>query len=289
MADTDSYAYSRSSSFSAARSPDTASPIYPERAIRPLPKSRLKSRLSPEQASTIVYPPVPPPISPTLHLSVPASASHQLTNGDEGHYHRHEPALVHEHCSCQHGDGDSGDDEVEFDHPDYRYATSVSPAVNGRTHDSVQRRLADAAKSAHDGRVPAIGGSAASSADGYESFENTSNKKKRKIPLTTISAAHQSRLSAELANMGIQGDETGDGEIDNIVLADSSHGAAYGAPGTLAGTGISGAGRGRYGRRDPKDGRRPLASTTVNTTSAHNGRPMPRTSIDGKGQGTSII
>ncbi|KAI7653739.1 hypothetical protein KC319_g10430, partial [Hortaea werneckii] len=35
---------------SAARSPDTASPIYPDRAIRPLPRSRLKSRLSPEQA-----------------------------------------------------------------------------------------------------------------------------------------------------------------------------------------------------------------------------------------------
>ena len=50
------------------RSPYTASPIYPDRAIRPLPSRRLKSKLSPEQASHIVYPP-DPPAPPALPLA----------------------------------------------------------------------------------------------------------------------------------------------------------------------------------------------------------------------------
>ncbi|QIW95617.1 hypothetical protein AMS68_001135 [Peltaster fructicola] len=262
---TDSYAYSRSSSFSAARSPDTASPIYPERAIRPLPKSRLKSKLSPEQVSSIKYPAQPPLVAPALHVNPPKSITQQNGDAAEGHYHRHEAALVHEHCSCQHGDGDSGDDEVEFDHPDYRYATSASPtAANGKVnqpHDSVQRRLMDAARFTHDGRQVTAAESASSSADGYESFENTSNKKKRKIPLTTISATHQSRLSAELANMGI----CQTNEEDEVVPSNHTTPAD-------PGTGISGAGRGRYGRRDAKDGRRPLASTTVNTPNGYAAR-----------------
>uniref|UniRef100_A0A093UMV1 Protein IBD2 n=1 Tax=Talaromyces marneffei PM1 TaxID=1077442 RepID=A0A093UMV1_TALMA len=40
--------------------PDTPSPIYPDRLIRPLPKRPLRSRLSPEAAESILFPPAPP-------------------------------------------------------------------------------------------------------------------------------------------------------------------------------------------------------------------------------------
>lgn len=171
--------------------------MYPDRVIRPLPKS-LKSRLSPEQVSSIVYPPnPPPPLSPTLNFNATDSA-HPVANGESAdglayRPHRHETSHGHDHCLCQHEDGDSGDDEVEFDHPDYRYATSAPAAmVNGKPVDSVQRRLMEAAK-LNDGKSAGVtAGSTASSAD--EGFENTSNKKKRKIPLSGASGGlHQSR------------------------------------------------------------------------------------------------
>lgn len=206
------------------------------------------------------------------------------TNGDHDHYHSHDPALVHDHCTCSHTDGDSGDDEIEFDHPDYRY---VSPAAgqNGQAgRDTLQRRLMDAAHFSSEGKPL---DSTASSADGYESFENTSNKKKRKIPLASASSSiHQSRLSAELANMGIsysarpvvEGD-VGEYATNGIQGPpnDSSAQSSY----RSAGTGISGAGRGRYGRREVKDGRRPLASTAVNSAGGHVVQQAAHTGLKG--------
>lgn len=291
----DGYAYSRSSSFSAARSPD-GNAIHSERIIRPLPRS-LKSRLSPEQASSIIYPPnPPPPLSPTLTFNAQENGVRHATNGDsiDGlayRPHRHEASHGHDHCLCQHEDGDSGDDEVEFDHPDYRYATSA-PAMNGKPVDSVQRRLMEAANGKQSGLTA---GSIASSADGYEeSFENTSNKKKRKIPLSSASGGiHQSRLSAELANMGIsqQHGEVEDGGRSAGHSVDSSPYDVSSPPNSVAGTGISGAGRGRYGRRDAKDGRRPLANTAVNTVNAYGGRAPSKGSAgaDAKAHGGWLV
>lgn len=253
------YGYSRSSSLSIARSPDTSSPIYPERAIRPLPKSRLKSKLSPEQRSSIVYPPDPQPMPPPLNFTVqePGTLVGRQPNGIARHYQYEEPVHHHHHCTCDHDHGDSGDEEVEFDHPDYRYSTNGAVATNGQAHPAEyeQRTLLEFSRVSSKPPPP---GSAASSADGYESFENTSNKKKRKIPLSSASSMHQSQLSAEMANMGIShGDGGGDRDV-----AYSYHYAPMSSPG---GTGISGAGRGRYGRQNSRNERRPLASSTMNT------------------------
>ncbi|OQN95945.1 hypothetical protein B0A48_17783, partial [Cryoendolithus antarcticus] len=260
----DGYAYSRSSSFSAARSPDTASPIYPDRAIRPLPNRKLKSRLSPEQQDTIVYPASPPPIAAPVNQAPQESTSRPATNGDVHHHHHHhhhdhdhDQQEVHDHCTCKHDDLDSGDEEVEFDHPDHRYEPLPPMQPNGKPPlDSVQRRLVEASRG---GKAAAATGSAASSADGYESFENTSNKKKRKIPLSSTSSVHQSTLSAEMASMGINND--GAADEHHAVQYQQQHGAA-----AMSGTGISGAGRGRYGR---PSGRRPLASWTASSTNAN--------------------
>ncbi|KAI6840650.1 hypothetical protein KC340_g2822 [Hortaea werneckii] len=255
---------------SAARSPDTASPIYPDRAIRPLPRSRLKSRLSPEQASHIVYPPAPPLLSPTLQFSHPTVDDQRhvaLGRGVPvgGHYEDSNGGCVH-HCTCG-DDVDSGDEEVEFDHPDYRYHTASGsvPPANGKPVDNIQQRLMAASKSG--GKLPP----SLSSADGYESFENTSNKKKRKIPLSSAnSSLQQHQLSAEMASMGLNGSTDGTLEDDGP-QAGASHPSPHGtqtqanAPvASGSGTGISGAGRGRYGRHmgwARAGERRPLGSS----------------------------
>ncbi|KAF2770680.1 hypothetical protein EJ03DRAFT_373541 [Teratosphaeria nubilosa] len=256
------------------RSPDTASPIYPERAIRPLPRSRLKSKLSPEQASGIVYPPDPPALSPTLQFDpdddkrrIHPMDGHRLPSHvhcqdqNRAPYSEGQRPDVDEHCTCgghhDHGGPDSGDEEIEFDHPDYRYPPSSAtptPAAGGHTMglapvngfkvplDSVQRRLLEASRA---GMKPPPPGSAASSADGYESFENTSNKKKRKIPLSSAGLG-QSQLSAEIASMAIS---PHDGAMDDPPGAGASLPPQHFVP-LASGTGISGAGRGRYGRQN---------------------------------------
>ena len=274
--------------------------MYPERAIRPLPKSRLKSKLSPEQQSTIAYPPEPPPISPTLNLSTQENLASsnapqsRLPNGDatHGNYLHHHPhqqhdARSHKHCTCGE-EADSGEEEVEFDHPDYRYSTAESRFAGTPTQkalDQVQRRLMDAA------RIPAKPpppGSAASSADGYESFENMNNKKKRKIPLSATSSMHQSQLSAEMASMGISGSV--DGAADDIDGDGSGGVIAVQQPVTpplsvpaSAGTGISGAGRGRYGRQNGRSDhgpRRPLGSSSMNSINGYSSRIPARGGIE---------
>ncbi|KAK3636159.1 hypothetical protein LTR56_014322 [Elasticomyces elasticus] len=299
-----------------------------------MPRSRLKSRLSPEQAQGITYPVSPPLPSPRLTSGDPYNNNergpivngvravhayaehhiHGLHHHEDPHYphhnhHRHQQDAVEQqdvgHCTCGDHEGeipDSGDEEVEFDHPDYRYTTAAAGAGTptpagypGHVHemvaareiaamaggngkqppplDSVQRRLMEARLGGGNGGKVPPGSTASSSAggDGYESFENTSNKKKRKIPLSGASSTlHQSSLSAEMASMGISGQT--DGAADDVGVQQSP---SYTSPGVAvgAGTGISGAGRGRYGRSGNVNAyrnglRRPLTNGTVNMAGA---------------------
>ena len=274
-----------------------------------MPKSRLKSKLSPEQAGSIVFPPEPPPISPTLNFSAPdgtygVAGGHRAVNGDAAYsqylHHRTNPYQEpeHNHCTCGR-DGDSGDDEVEFDHPDYRYDATAPYVVNGGSGsghlgDGLQRRQTAPGKSGPPGSI-------ASSADGYESFENTSNKKKRKIPLTVGSGAHQNQLSAEMANMGISGG-LADGVRDDTKgigangAAAHSHTPGRGSHGGVySNTGISGPGRGRYGRQSVRNDiglsvrRPPLASTGMNTHSYNSRLPIKSSAEVKNGLGTSAL
>lgn len=123
-------------------------------------------------------------------------------------------------------------------------------------------------------------GSTTSSVDGYESFENTNNKKKRKIPLSNSANGHHSSLSADMANMGIGADggavESVEGGGGNGVGQYYGSGASVGAS-SGSGTGISGAGRGRYGRsgRTPVE-RRPLGASTNGLNAYANGGKVRR-------------
>lgn len=115
-------------------------------------------------------------------------------------------------CTCGAGHDESDDDDAAYAQSDYRWR---SPAVDGMPLAEVQRNIADAA-SRTPVKVPPAPRSVVSSADGYDSFENTSNKKKRKIPLSSGGPSpHASSLSADLAHMGIS-PRDGSDDVDGL-------------------------------------------------------------------------
>lgn len=113
--------------------------------------------------------------------------------------------------------------------------------------------------------------STSSSADGYESFENTNNKKKRKIPNMGSVNTHHTNLSAEMASMGISSHprdvsahEDGEGGVGHYYGSGSSAMQT-----TSSGTGISGAGRGRYARSSGRtSSERRVLGTSTNAVNA---------------------
>ena len=139
---------------------------------------------------------------------------------------------------------------------DHQRQNMVSTPARGYTNgiSRAQEPLAQSAVSSND------------SIDGYDSFENTNNKKKRKIPTSGSLGNHHSSLSAEMASMGISPardtditPHTPDVGVSQYYSPASSTTSTY-----LSGTGISGAGRGRYGRSGRRDasGRSPLGIST---------------------------
>lgn len=225
--------------------------MYPDRLIRPLPKRRLRQRLSEEEASSIEFPPNPPQVAPLFSVpyvgvdkpgfsGVPLSGgvstraninSQSIRGGDEEH-----------HCDCGHDHGVAGED---FD------GEGADEAIAGAQQEG--RPMWDHA----GGGKPQGPGSTTSSADGYESFENTNNKKKRKIPLS--GGGHHSSLSADMVNMTISS-ATSEGPLDDASSAATHHYAS--STMSHSGTGISGAGRGRFGRPKHSMERRPLGAST---------------------------
>jgi hypothetical protein len=102
-------------------------------------------------------------------------------------------------------------------------------------------------------------------ADGYDSFENMSNKKKRKIPQSGAGGhGHSNSLSADMANITLSPSlREGGSDVDDghgAYAAGNSYGYVHNSPGAGS-TGLSGPGRGRYGRsgRGSMD-RRPLGA-----------------------------
>lgn len=204
--------------------------MYPNRPIRPLPRRRLRARLSPEQAEQIVFPPAPATSGPLF--SFPYA---QIENRGNGRVGQHRGENDHHRCQCgaNHSDVESDEEEDERvaglpSSPTYPYDRRNAGRANG------------------GGPLYPKAGSPVS-ADGYESFENTNNKKKRKIPNMGTTGMHHANLATDIANMGISRAE---------LLHDYGEGPGYGASGSngqnnanqAPGTGISGAGRGRFGR-----------------------------------------
>ncbi|KAH7410068.1 hypothetical protein DE146DRAFT_603477 [Phaeosphaeria sp. MPI-PUGE-AT-0046c] len=224
------YEWNRSSPLRS--SPDTSSSMYPDRPIRPLPRRSLRARLSPEQAETIDFPNNPPSTGPLFNYPYSASehGSRALRTGESDHHACH--------CGHTHSEVESEEEEDERGAP-----IPSSPSYQYSRHTGGRPAAV------RPGAYPKPG-STASSADGYDSFENTNNKKKRKIPNMGSNGSHHASLSADLASLGIAhvheagavDDGDGPGRYYGSAPATPQHNASN------AGTGISGAGRGRFGR-----------------------------------------
>ena len=281
----------------ASHSDDTTSPIYPDRPIRPLPKRPLRSRLSPEAAENITCP-APPPTNNSIfqasypennHLSqdteagqVAAEIDRALIEAQRGYNGQSQRSYQFKGI----GEEDSEDDEghglrrryyEEHQQQALLAGSGSRPAPNGHVR-------------AQDGNGQSTN-SSNNSIDGYDSFENTNNKKKRKIPTSTTFGSLHNTLSAELANMGIS--YTREKESDHRIGESTNlHGASssFATNSMNGGTGISGAGRGRYGRSGRRDtnGRSPLGVSTNGSNSSQLGLAYgrefnPQHGQDGKG------
>jgi hypothetical protein len=249
----------------------TFSNLYPNRPIRPLPKRRLRERLSPEVAESIRYPPSTRPASifyPPYPPDIPeeecgrnettAEGGNNYESGDEV---RQFVGLSRGRQSGTQQEGGEGDwgarsATVPRSHPE------MSHAFTG------PRQTLKANQTRHANPLPPT---TDLSADGYESFENTNNKKKRKIPTagdSSLGASHSladgSTLpaSAGLATAHSQGDGTGSPQYAAL-------------NGTSANNkGISGAGRGMFGRA--RNGRSPLRSlNNANNWTERNSKLRP--------------
>lgn len=247
------YEWNRSSPLRS--SPDTSSSMYPDRPIRPMPRRSLRARLSPEQADTIEFPQHPAPTGPLFNFPYSTSerGNRSLRTGENDHHACH--------CGHTHSEVESEEDEDERNgpmpsSPSYQYSRQLpgksAAGATGAYHKP---------------------GSTSSSVDGYESFENTNNKKKRKIPNMGSNGSHHANLSADLAGMGIAHAHAHAHEAGAIDDGDGP-GRYYGsAPSTPqnannSGTGISGAGRGRFGRSGSGRSERRVLGNSTNLVNA---------------------
>ncbi|KAI8966405.1 hypothetical protein F5Y11DRAFT_155111 [Daldinia sp. FL1419] len=248
-------------------SPESSS-LFHDRPIRPLPKRRLRERLSPDVADSIQYPPAPQTAAPLFVY--PYNAKEDLASlGAEplNVAHRENAAELGQETSLRRnglGNENGGHSLI---------GQARRAFVSRPLHDSP----------AHATRAPLRQGqsrqlnpqppppSTASSVDGYDSFENSNNKKKRKIPTAGETILNGTHVLNDLGALGVSspiaaGDE---GSLDNS----GSASAAYHPSGSLAagGQGISGPGRGRYGR--VRNGRSPLRTLSDPNSSWGNRTP----------------
>ncbi|KAJ5518175.1 hypothetical protein N7453_000597 [Penicillium expansum] len=196
-------------------SPDTPSTIYPDRLIRPLPRRTLRSRLSSDAADTLFYPPTPP--ASQIFYGVSAD-SEEAVNESKVYVQQ----TVETEMSPE-VDAHEFETSIEVESGDEGGPMVVREECF--PHDTPQTK--------------------SSTGDGYDAFENTNNKKKRKIPTPGNLGGHHSALSPEFASMGLASSTP-----VRVPTPTDATGTYYGSgnPASPLGSGISGSGRGRLGR-----------------------------------------
>jgi len=238
-----------------AMSPDTVSSLFPDRPIRPLPRRRLRERLSPEAADTIQYP--QPPVSATPLFYYPYRKDEGAEPSALGN--TEQPAEARGVGYAAPG-AESEDERVLRRSPQPRSANAGGRPSRATKADYLPRHTADP-----------LPRSTASSLDGYDSFENTNNKK-RKIP-STGEAVNGGHSLTEGSSGTDTSSPTHEGQNDGFGPASTGH---YGSGAFASGSpGISGPGRGRYGRA--RNGRSPLRALSDATSNwvGRNGKLRP--------------
>ena len=214
--------------------PDIPSPLYPDRPIRPLPKHRIRSRLSPGVAESILYPSQPAEttsLNATYKSSQPErvngfkDSSAASRRGESQHNTVHQGRFVAE------GEPDSDEEEVGQLSRALYHAQRDYPDFNG-LHSSHGQFFQQTQKTERSDIPPRPSNSNSSSVDGYESFENTKNKKKRKIPTPGNASGHHTHLSADLANLGISSTSGADRSSPDELAGGTGqyYGAGYALP-----------------------------------------------------------
>ena len=264
---------------------DTTSSVYPDRPIRPLPKRRIRSRLSSEVAESILHPPATTLSKPLFQFPYNGPTD-QHGSPVQARSVEREPSPVrkqndadgendsYQFRGAENGGGDEGGGGLARHYQEQRQRPG---GVNSISRNGYTLSRSDAAKYIKP-TIPQSTVSSGDSVDGYDSFENTNNKKKRKIPTSGSLGSHQSSLSADMAQMGISSTR----DIDVAQSGpDSGVGHYYGTgnsavPSVSSGTGISGAGRGRYGRVGTRyyNGRSPLGVSVNGSNTLQNGRSL---------------
>lgn len=234
-------------------SPDTVSSLFPDRPIRPLPKRRLREKLSPDVADTIKYPPSTHETAPLFYyppytLKDEASPPRAGSTGPALPNRRTEVGRNYTPRRTGAGLLDGEDEE----------AVLRSTLVTRSPPEILTRGTQQASKQDQARSNPQPPLSATSSLDGYDMFENTNNKKKRKIPSAgdaTLNGTHG--LHHEIGSLAIS---AGTGHSPTSELHNDraySHSGTHPSAGTFTTSqGISGPGRGRLGRS--RNGRSPL-------------------------------
>ncbi|KAH6981868.1 hypothetical protein BKA56DRAFT_672662 [Ilyonectria sp. MPI-CAGE-AT-0026] len=268
-------------------SPDTVSSLFPDRPIRPLPKRRLRERLSPEVAGSIKY-----PIS--THENAPLFYYPPYALKDEGspprpgstspveQVRRNEPGRNYTPRRNGVGLSDADEDETALRST---LVTRSPPEILSRA----ARRPSRSDQARHPNPQPPP--STTSSVDGYDSFENTNNKKKRKIPSAgdpTLNGTHA--LNNEISSLAISsGPQSPGSEVNGD--RPYSQTAGYPSSGTFMtnNQGISGPGRGRLGRS--RNGRSPLRALSDgnNAWAGRTSKTAPAQWASPEHEGTGII
>jgi hypothetical protein len=262
--------------------PDTSSSLFPERPIRPLPKRRLREKLSPEVADTIKYP-------SSTHETTPLFYYPPYTLKDEGSPPRigstsqsqqsRRTETGRNYTPRQNGLGlRDGDDEE----------TTLRNTMVTRSPPKILTRAARRHSKPDQPRTNAQPSpSATSSADGYDLFENTNNKKKRKIPSAGDAILNSTQaLNNEMGSISIS---TGTGHSTSELHNDRTYSQSSTSSFIANNQGVSGSGRGRLGRS--RDGRSPLRALSDGNSSWIGRAPKPAQPqwAPGEQEGSGII
>jgi hypothetical protein len=238
-------------------SPDTPSTVFPERLIRPLPKKTIKSRLSQEAAESIQYPPALPSSSlpPYSHYG----ENGEYSNDGKLAAHRHSDGYDHDH------DPDHDDDHDCPHHHHHCHHDEYEDDLDSQDERMVPSRqyFVSSPRSPRSGRNRYSSRGTTSGPDGYEAFENTNNKKKRKIPTSGSLSLHQNAVTDHLAHWAMSGTIE---DLKNRITEDTFQTGTL--SGNSPGLGVQGAGRGRGARK--VSGRNPLG-VSVNGSNARSG------------------